>query len=202
MASPTSLRWGEHRGGMFVVVEGSTEDGPIERSWHLLVEGDDGPFIPSMTCEVILRRCLAGRVPAPGARSAAGELSLAEYEAPFARRAITTGTREIGPENQPPAALSADTRQRLRHAARADQGDARPRWQHDGQWSRRHRSRHRRSCGTRLPPLFGFPKAGRNVAAKVRFGTNWKIKEFLDFGRLRPVGPPKHRPCLPPSTAP
>ena len=92
------VRWGEHRGGMFVVVEGSTEDGPIERSWHLLVEGDDGPFIPSMTCEVILRHCLAGRVPAPGARSAAGELSLAEYEAPFARRAITTGTREIGPE--------------------------------------------------------------------------------------------------------
>lgn len=46
------LRWGEHRGGMFVAVEGQDKNGVrLTRSWHLLAEGDDGPFIPSMAIE-------------------------------------------------------------------------------------------------------------------------------------------------------
>ena len=46
------LSWGEHRGGMFVAVGGTGPDGErIERSWHLLAEGDDGPLIPSMAAE-------------------------------------------------------------------------------------------------------------------------------------------------------
>src|SRR6185436_8311306 len=71
------LAHGEHRGGMFVAVSGSTTDGPLERSWHLIAEGHDGPYIPSMACAAIIRHCLAKRRPAAGARAAAGELSLA-----------------------------------------------------------------------------------------------------------------------------
>src|SRR5262249_1292755 len=57
--------WGEHRGGMFVDVRGTRPDGaPIERSWHLLAEGDDGPLIPSMAAAAIIRRMLDGRPPA------------------------------------------------------------------------------------------------------------------------------------------
>jgi len=89
------LRWGEHRGGMFVAVEGAGIDGrPLTRSWHLLAEGDDGPLIPSMAAEAIIRRCLEGRPPTPGARAAIGDLELADYEALFARRTIFTGIRE------------------------------------------------------------------------------------------------------------
>src|SRR5262249_31409971 len=53
------LRWGEHRGGMFVAITGIDESQrSVTRSWHLLAEGDDGPFIPSMAVESIVRRML------------------------------------------------------------------------------------------------------------------------------------------------
>jgi len=43
------LSWGEHRGGMFVEIEGVDARGErARRSWHMIAEKDDGPFIPSM----------------------------------------------------------------------------------------------------------------------------------------------------------
>jgi hypothetical protein len=92
-----TFRWGEHRGGMFVSIEGANADGAtVTRSWHLLAEGDDGPFIPSMAIEALVRRCLTGRCPAAGARSAANDVDLVDYERLFRRRAIFTGVREVG----------------------------------------------------------------------------------------------------------
>lgn len=91
------LRWGEHRGGMFVHIEGATAGGAaVTRSWHLLAEGDDGPLIPSMAVEAILRKCLAGEPPTPGARPAMNELELDDYAGVFGGRMIFTGTRERG----------------------------------------------------------------------------------------------------------
>jgi hypothetical protein len=88
------VRWGEHRGGMFVAISGTDARGvPEARSWHLLAEGDDGPLIPSMACQAIIERCLAARRPVAGARAATADLELEDYEALFARRAIYTGTR-------------------------------------------------------------------------------------------------------------
>jgi hypothetical protein len=84
------LRWGENRGGMFVEVK----SGAVTRSWHMIAEADDGPFIPSMACEAIIRQCLNGKRPQPGARAATGDLALADYEQLFAKRAIRTGMRE------------------------------------------------------------------------------------------------------------
>jgi hypothetical protein len=96
------LRWGEHRGGMFVAVEGTDADGHrIERSWHMIAEGDDGPFIPSMAAEAIVRRRLDGHRPEAGARAAARDLELADYEALFARRKIFCGFRETPPAGAP-----------------------------------------------------------------------------------------------------
>ena len=93
------LRWGAHRGGMYVEVEGGRDDGAVvERSWHLVAEGDDGPFIPSMAAEAIVRHCLDGRPPKAGARPATNELELPDYELLFARRKIFTGCRETSPE--------------------------------------------------------------------------------------------------------
>ncbi len=84
-----SLRWGEHRGGMIVKVT----DNNAERSWHLLAEGDGGPFIPSMAAEAIVRRCLAGRRPTPGARAGHRDLELDDYAPLLARHGIKTGIR-------------------------------------------------------------------------------------------------------------
>jgi hypothetical protein len=89
------LRWGEHRGGMFVALAGVDAHGrKVERSWEMIAEGDDGPFIPSMAAEAIVRRRLDGHRPAAGARAATRELELSDYEALFARRQIFSGVRD------------------------------------------------------------------------------------------------------------
>lgn len=89
------VRWGDHRGGMFVSVEGISADGkPIARSWHLLAEGNDGPLIPSMAIEIIVRKLLLGVHPVAGARSAAQELTLSDYEEVFKKRTIYMGQKQ------------------------------------------------------------------------------------------------------------
>jgi hypothetical protein len=89
------IRWGEHRGGMFVSVEGTSQTGErIERSWHLLAEGSDGPYIPSMAIEAIVLKHLSGNRPVAGARPATHELEVEDYQAIFKNRSIAMGTRE------------------------------------------------------------------------------------------------------------
>jgi hypothetical protein len=88
------LRWGEHRGGMFVEVEGMTRDGErVMRAWHLLAEGNDGTFIPSMAIETLIRRWVDGAEPERGARVAAREIELSDYEKLFVNRRIYAGHR-------------------------------------------------------------------------------------------------------------
>jgi hypothetical protein len=89
------VRWGEHGGGMFVEVAGRRGGERVRRSWELIAEGDDGPFIPAMAAAAVIRRRLAGRPPAPGARAATHELTLADFAPLFAQRQIVTGVREL-----------------------------------------------------------------------------------------------------------
>ena len=91
------IRWGEHRGGMFVEVEGvDASHAPLKRGWHLLAEGDDGPLIPSMAVETIIRNALRGRAPAAAARAAIHELELEDYQQSLDRRKIFIGIRDGG----------------------------------------------------------------------------------------------------------
>ncbi|MEA1647462.1 saccharopine dehydrogenase NADP-binding domain-containing protein [Nitrospirillum sp. BR 11164] len=89
------LRWGEHRGGMFVEVTGRDAQGQTAtRSWHMVAEGDDGPYIPAMPAAALVRRWLAGSPPPAGARAAVTDLDLADYQPLFAPRAIRAGVRD------------------------------------------------------------------------------------------------------------
>lgn len=88
-----TFRAGEHRGGMLVE---AGDGGGRAIAWHLLAEGDDGAYIPSMAAESIVRRALRGDLPRAGARTGATALTLADYEEVFAGRAIHTGLREVG----------------------------------------------------------------------------------------------------------
>ncbi len=87
-------KFGEHRGGMFVEIEGTAGTQRIKRSWHLLAEGDDGPLIPSMAIEILIRNRQRGLSPNTGARAALNDLDLSDYEALFAKRTIFTGIRD------------------------------------------------------------------------------------------------------------
>jgi hypothetical protein len=92
------VHWGEHRGGMFVEVRGQSQNGSsVVAEWHLLAEGDDGPLIPCMAIEAIVRKALAGHPPAPGARTAISDVDLSDYEESFSRRTIHTGVRDRVP---------------------------------------------------------------------------------------------------------
>lgn len=88
------MKFGEHRGGMFVAATGKCGGKPASQSWHLLAEGDDGPFIPSMAIEGIVRKALDGDMPAFGARPATHALELSDYDQLFAERTIYTGIRD------------------------------------------------------------------------------------------------------------
>jgi hypothetical protein len=88
-----AMKFGEHRGGMFVRARGKQDGHSIERSWHLLAEGDDGPYIPSMAIEAIVRKMNRGEKPAPGARPGTHALELADYDRLFKGRSISVGFR-------------------------------------------------------------------------------------------------------------
>lgn len=163
------LRWGEHRGGMFVSVEGIYEDrSKAERSWHLLAEGSDGPLIPSMAIEAIVRQMLDGKVPPTGARPATNDLELEDYEALFARRTITTGFRQSLPKESTATLyqrLLGTTWEQLPepirtmhdlHDAMAAEGTAQV-------------ERGTSPLARLAAALIGFPMAGDNVPVKVSF---------------------------------
>jgi hypothetical protein len=167
-----ALQWlsrGEHRGGMYVAVEGTTPAGErLGRAWHLLAEGDDGPFIPAMAAAAFVRNCLAGRPPPSGARSAAADLELVDYAPLFDRRAIYAGVREwsVDGRRQPlyrrllgaawtalPAPLQVmhDLEDRIVAEGRAtvERGNG--------------------LLARLIAELVGFPRTGRDVPARVEF---------------------------------
>ncbi|TPM99783.1 SDR family oxidoreductase [Mesorhizobium sp. B2-1-3A] len=161
------LRWGEHRGGMFVLVEGADRAGtPVKRSWHLLAEGDDGPLIPSMAVEALVRKALDGRVPAAGARAAVDDLELVDYEALFAGRTIYPGFRDdtaASPDKPLYARLLGDAWQGLPDEIRA---------MHDQTKMAEGRAsveRGRNILGLMTAWLVGFPKASADIPVRVRF---------------------------------
>ncbi len=81
---------GEHRGGLFLKVSNKEET----REWHILAEGDDGPFIPSMACAAIISRWKSSQ-PKPGARAAHQELDLNDFRPFFGNRNILYGWRSF-----------------------------------------------------------------------------------------------------------
>ena len=105
------LTWGDDRGGMYVVVDGIRHDGTsVRRQWDLIAEGYDGPSIPAMAAAAIIRKCLHGRRPDPGARPALREMEYADFEPFFGRKRIVTGIRDLPPDDtRNPALRSSAT---------------------------------------------------------------------------------------------
>lgn len=171
----TVMRYGEHRGGMFIHVQGRRDGEPAELTWNLLAEGDDGPYIPSMAIEALVRKIVDGERPADGARSAIRALELDDYERLFRDRSIYTGFREGAQPDAPPY------RQVLGSAL--DDLPAPVRSIHDATrrriWSGR--ARVRRGSGVIagiISRLIGFPPATQDIEVSVemspeRGGERW-----------------------------
>lgn len=79
IAKPTRS-FGSDRGGMIVTVVGRDAAGqPVRRTWSLVVEAGDGPFVPAIPAYLLTRKIL-NVCPTAGARPCVGELTLGEIE--------------------------------------------------------------------------------------------------------------------------
>ncbi len=159
------MKFGEHRGGMFVRASGRRDGVLVEQTWHLLAEGDDGPYIPSMAIEAVIRKLLAGERPAAGARPATHALELSDYQRLFEGRSIHCGFRH----EQPGASLY---QQLLGSAYGALPAPVQA--LHAGTHARRWTgvAEVRRGTGWLariVGAVFGFPPASREVPVSVAF---------------------------------
>ena len=162
---------------------GGRADGqPVERSWHLLAEGDDGPYIPSMAIEAIVRKLIAGERPAPGARSSVDALTLADYAALFDGRSIHMGFRSEARAAPLYRQILGDAFDMLPPALRALHGSTAERRWHGHAEVRR---------GTGLlarlaAAIVGFPKAAARVPVSVAFNPEKDGERWTrDFGGRR-----------------
>lgn len=159
------MKFGEHRGGMFVHVRGTADGRSVERSWHLLAEGDDGPYIPSMAVEAIIRKCFAGTYPAAGARPATHALALKDYDALFEHRSIVTGFRSEQTDAPLFPKILGDAFRTLPPAVQALHDSPKRR-----RWHGRAQVRRGRGLVARLIcALVKFPRSGSDVPVSVEF---------------------------------
>jgi len=163
------LRWGEKRGGMFMEMNGILQSGePVTRSWHMIAEGDEGPFVPSIAAAVLIRKRLENITPVPGARACTNDVELEDYEDVFAQHGIVSGMRERKPFD----ANLPLYRQYLGEAW--DELPAPIREMHDatGTWVAEGRADIERGKNplARIAAFINrFPKAGRDVPITVTF---------------------------------
>jgi hypothetical protein len=159
------MKFGEHRGGMFVRARGVCNGEAVECSWQLLAEGDDGPFIPSMAIEGIVRKMLNGDRPAPGARPATAALDLTDYDRLFEGRSIVTGFRKDDPDVSLYRALLGSAFDTLPPQLQALHGSAAER-----RWGGVARVRRGRGLAARaIAAAIGFPPEVDDVPVAVRF---------------------------------
>ncbi len=91
-------RFASERGGMYMHILGRDKTGsPISQQWNLIAEDGDGPFIPTLAAEILVRRWLENR-PKPGAHAAVSEISLGEFEQAFSSLSIKSEFADITPE--------------------------------------------------------------------------------------------------------
>jgi hypothetical protein len=160
-----------------VEITGRDENGgPARRSWHLLAEGSDGPLIPSMAVEAVVRKLMKGDAIPPGARTPIDDLVLADYDALFARRTIVTGFRRDEPEPAGPLYL------RLLGSAWDDLPEA-IRAMHDVGDAAEARGQATVERGTNplanlVANLFGFPKAAADIPVSVSFAQDGKAERW------------------------
>jgi hypothetical protein len=176
------LRWGEHRGGMFVEIEGLDAQGKlVTRSWHMVAEKNDGPFIPSMAAEAIIRNALDGRPPTPGARPATHELELSDYDALFARRQIHAGFRLPMPDGTPLYQRVLGEAWHALPKPLQDLHDLKDTLAAEG---RAAIERNGNFAARLIANLFGFPNAGEDVPVKVSF----RLKDGREIWRREFAG--------------
>jgi uncharacterized protein YbjT (DUF2867 family) len=96
--------FGTDRGGLRIDLEGTGKQCARDRrTWSLLAEGGDGPFVPTTPAVALVRKLARGDVAQRGAMACLDLLSLEEIEAEWqqANLRIAAGWREAGQDYRP-----------------------------------------------------------------------------------------------------
>ena len=88
-----TAKLGSDRSAMKVVIKGASSAGLLARSWTLIASRGDGPEIPTMAAQLIVRRLLDGKI-SPGARHAGTLLTLDDFRPLFEALAIDDAIAE------------------------------------------------------------------------------------------------------------
>lgn len=160
------VRWGEHRGGMFVEIEGlDSNNTKTSKSWHLLAEGRDGPLIPCMAVEAIIKKILQGDTIPTGARTAINDVTLDDYNRLFSKRTIYTGFRDENPQTHLYGRILGESWDKLPLEIQKMHA-------HEGNSEVRGLARVTRGTGhlaNLVANIIGFPKAGTDIPVHVKF---------------------------------
>lgn len=173
-----SVRWGEHRGGMFVRLYGRNADGGLcRRRWHMIAEGGNGPYVPAMAAAAIISKCLEGVPPQPGARPASDELELDDFAPFFAQREISTMMLGDVPEDRKRPVYRRVLEHRYRDLAQPLQD------MHDVTDRHHYRGRSRVDRGSNplawlIATVIGFPKAGQDQPVEVEMSVKDRVETW------------------------
>lgn len=157
--SKSLFRIGEHRGGM--IVSASSETGAA--SWHLLADGDHGPYVPTLPAVALIRRCLLGTPPLAGAYSGDQVIDLKALTPEFAKLDIHYGLQYDGSDLPVYEAMMGEAYAELFPALQDlhRTGDGRT---FAGQCTV---TRGRNPLSHVVAAIVGFPKSGKDVPATV-----------------------------------
>ncbi len=156
--------FGTDRGGLRIDLEG----GDGRRSWSLIAEGGDGPFVPATPAAALVRKLAHGQVAERGAMACVGLLSLAEIESEWrqAHLRIAAGWGDGGAAFQPSLyrrVLGADYREMSEAGQRLHDGNV-------AHWAGRCSVEGASGkLGRILAALFALPPAGDDVPIEVEF---------------------------------
>lgn len=101
---------GTSLGGMVVRIEGLDAAGrPARRAWHIAADNGDGPEIPCMAAILLARKLASGHAMAAGAFTAAGLLSLDDFEPEFAKWGMVTDVDDEIPAASAQASFASST---------------------------------------------------------------------------------------------
>lgn len=169
------FRFGIHRGGMIVSGRNSNK----AASWHLVAEGDHGPFVPTLPAVALVKHYLNNNIPAYGAYSGDEVIDLKDLKPELEKLSISYGLQYDGHDRPVYKAVLGDAYERLSPAIqdlhRTGAG--------------RHFSgmcnvtRGRNPLSHIVAMIMGFPKSGENIAVSVTVkpdetGEHWT----RDFG--------------------
>ena len=154
------FRRGDHRGGMFVL--GKNEK--ARASWHLIAEGDDGPYIPTLPAIALIRKLSAGTSITPGAYSGEALIDLQDLKPEFARFKITYGLQYDSAGLATYVKVMGDSYDKL-HASIQDLHRT-----GNGRHFKGHCDieRGRNPLAHMIAFVFGFPKSGSDIPVEIK----------------------------------